>query len=304
MSCGNCGYNSLIIGKSTNGNIQAASCNTTCGSSGSNSYNHTTPVYQNNCGYRPNREKVVQQIREYILNMLGAPVIQLELDEQNITFCINQALMIIEEYAGREYFTYYTFRTTPGVSVYEMPPDIGYIRQVDYKQEAQFHFQSSDLDGAIPLEYFYNSGGYQSILGGLVDPLQPVWGRASEWSIYKGYERLYSRMSSNIGGWEWIGGYRHIKLYPTPYKGSVVVVNYIQKCKDWVQVTQAMQEGALSYAKEILGRIRSKYQTPPGAGGTAGLDGSQLLQEAKEEREAWKQDLLDKFGDFMPITYG
>jgi len=260
------------------------------------------PLNKNELGPRPQREKVRQQIRDYILLMLGAPVIKLEIDEQNIDLAIDQALMIFEDYAGREYFKYHVFTSTPGKSVYEMPPDVGLVRNVFYKEMGNFAFQASDLDGAIPIEYFYPGGSYASIQGGLIDPIQPIWGRMGEWVLYKQYEQMYSRVSSNLGGWEWIGGFRTIKLYPIPFKAQRVIVHYIQKQNDWSEVRQAMQEGALSYAKEMLGRIRSKYPSPPGPGGGMQLDGQQLLQEAKEERQKWFEDLLSKFGDIPPIT--
>ena len=79
-------------------------------------------------------------------------------------------------------------------------------------------------------------------------------------------------------------------------------VHYLQKKTDWGEVTQAMQEGALTYAKEILGRIRGKYKNPPGPGGGVQLDGDNLIQEAREDRQKWFEDLLYKFGDIPPIT--
>lgn len=274
---------------------------TSC-TSGCSDLGHADPLDKSQLGPRRNREKVRGQIRDYILNMLGAPVVRLELDEQNIDFCIDQALRIFEDYAPREFFSYYTFLTTPGKSVYQMPPDVGFVRNVFYKELGNFAFQASDLDGAIPIEYFYPGGAYSSIQGGLIDPIQPIWGRMGEWVLYKQYEQMYSRISSNLGGWEFIGGYGHIKLYPVPFKSQRVIVHYLEKCKDWPIVTQAMQEGALTYAKEILGRIRSQIKNPPGPGGGIQLDGDQLLQEAKEERQKWFEDLLSKFGDIPPIT--
>ena len=76
----------------------------------------------------------------------------------------------------------------------------------------------------------------------------------------------------------------------------------MQKCKDWQEVTQAMQEGALTYLKEIVGRIRSKYPAPPGPGGGMQLDGQALIQEAREDRQKWFEDLIYKFGDILPIN--
>lgn len=291
-------YNTLAIGRPSATNFNATQCN--C----SSDLGPVDPLNKDKLSPRPNREKVRQQIRDYILHMLGAPTLKLELDEQNIDFCVDQALKIIEDYAPQEYFSYYTFNTVPGKSVYEMPPDIGIVRDVFYKQTGTFAFQSSDLGGAIPVEYFYPGGAYASIQGGMIDPIQPIWGRMGEWVLYRQYEQLYSRASSNIGGWEFVGGLKNIKIYPTPYRVHGVIVHYLQKNKDWGEITQAMQEGALTYAKEILGRVRSKYGNPPGPNGGVQLDGQALLQEAREDRKQWMEDLIYKFGDLPPITMG
>lgn len=291
MACSN----TLAIGRPSQSNMASMPCSSSCSDLG-----HADPTYKSQLSPRRNREKVREQIRDYILHMLGAPSVKIELDEQNIDFCIDQALKVFEDYAGKEYFSYYTFRTTPGKSVYELPPDVGAVRNVFYKESGNVNSQASDLGGAIPLEYF--NGSYSSMQGGMIDPVHPVWGRMGEWVLYKQYEQMYSRVSSNLGGWEFIGGLRHIKIYPIPYRSQMVIVHYIQKQKDWNDVTQAMQEGALTYAKEILGRVRGKYRNIPGPGGGLQNDGPELLQEAKDERQKWFEDLIYKFGDALGPT--
>lgn len=288
----NCQPNVLAISRPTKDNM---------GRSCSPNFNlgPVDPLDKKKLSPRRNRDKVREQIRDYVLLMLGAPVIKIELDDQQVDLCIDQTLKILEMYAGREYYDYYVFNTVPGQSIYTMPPDVGYIRNVFYKKHPQFAFQSSDLNGAIPIEYFYPGGAYSSIQGGLIDPVQPMWGRMGEWVLYKQYEQTYSRISSNIGGWEWVGGFKTVKLYPIPYRAQAVIVHYMQKMKDWDEVTQAMQEGALAHAKIILGRIRSKYQSPPGPGGGMQLDGQQLLQEGIEEYKTWKEELIYKFGEML-----
>jgi hypothetical protein len=288
------GTNTLAISTPSAQMMASVTCNGACSDLGP-----TDPLYKNQLGPRKKREQVREQIKDYVLHMLGAPVNKIELDEQNLDFCVDQSLKIIEDYAPREYFNYYTFVATPGKSVYEMPPEVGIIRNVYYKKHGNFAFQASDLDGAIPIEYFYPGGSYASIQGGLIDPIQPIWGRAGEWTLYKMYEQTYSRISSNIGGWEFIGDMRSVKLYPTPYAAQRVIVQYLQKMKDWGEVTQSMQEGALIYAKEILGRIRSKYATAPGPGGGIQLDGQALLQESREDKKEWMENLLYKWGEPM-----
>jgi hypothetical protein len=54
-----------------------------------------------------------------------------------------------------------------------------------------------------------------------------------------------------------------------------------------------VQEGALVHAKIVLGRIRSKFESPPGPGpgGRIKLDGKQLLKEASEDMACWTEKL-------------
>jgi hypothetical protein len=81
------------------------------------------------------------------------------------------------------------------------------------------------------------------------------------------------------------------------------MVHYLQKCKDWKEVTQAMQEGALAHAMIMLGHIRGKYQQPPGPGGGMSLDGDYMRTKGWELKEKWQEELITKFGDFqLPIT--
>jgi len=265
-----------------------------CGQSCS-SLGPTDPLIK--IGPRRQRQKVREQIKEYVLTMLGAPVLPLELDSQQLENAIDFALQIFEDYAPAEYFQYYTFYTTPGQSVYNLPPDVGFIRHVSYKETANYAFSSSDLGGVIPLEYM-GAGAYGSIAGG-INPQQPVWGKMSEWVIYKQYEDMYNRISGQQGGWEWLAGYNTIKLYPVPYRTYPVAVRYLQRRTDFGMVTQAMQEGALAFAKIILGRIRSKIQNPPGPNGGVQLDGQQILQEGIEEKKQWQEDLIYRYGDVI-----
>lgn len=287
--------NFLFIPRPTKDQYSQLSCGQSCGDLGP-----TDPI--DRIGPRKNRAKVREQIKEYVLTMLGAPVLPLELDEQQLENCIDFALQVFEDYAPNEYFQYYSFSTTPGQSVYELPPDVGFVRQISYKETANYAFSASDLGGVIPLEYM-GAGAYGSIAGG-INPQQPVWGKMSDWVMYKQYEDMYNRISGQQGGWEFLGGFNHIKLYPTPYRTYPVVVRYLQRRPDFRLVTQAMQEGALAFAKIVLGRIRSRIANPPGPNGGVQLDGQTILAEGLQEKKDWEERLLIRFGDVLGPTMG
>lgn len=266
--------------------------------SGSNSIND--PIYK--IGSRRNRDKVKEQIKDYVLLMLGAPVVSIELDQQQLDASVDLSLQVFEDYAPMEYFQYYTFYTVPGKSVYDMPNDIGFVRSISYKETANYAFSASDLGGVIPLEYM-GAGAYGSIAGG-INPQQPIWGKMSEWVLYKQYEDMYNRVSGQQGGWEWLGGYNTIKLYPVPYRTYGVAVKYLPKRPDFREVTQAMQEGALAFAKIMVGRIRSKISNPPGPNGGVQLDGQAILQEGLQEKKDWEDRLITRYGDVLGPTFG
>lgn len=282
--------NMLFIPRPTKDQFSQLSCGQGC-----NDLGPTDPI--DKIGPRRNREKVRGQIKEYVLTMLGAPVLPLELDDQQLENCIDFALQIFEDYAPMEYFQYYTFYTTPGQSVYQLPADVGFVRQISYKETANYAFSASDLGGVIPLEYM-GAGAYGSIAGG-INPQQPVWGKMSDWVLYKQYEDMYNRISGQQGGWEFLGGYNHIKLYPIPYRTYPVAVRYLQRRPDFRMVTQAMQEGALSFAKIVVGRIRSRITNPPGPNGGVQLDGQKILEEGLQEKKDWEERLLVRFGDLL-----
>ena len=281
--------NMIFMSRPTQNDYAQASCGG-CSSGGPTDPNNISMLSP-----RKNREKVREKIKDYVLLMLGAPTIKLELDEQQLDLAVDEALMIFEEYAPNEYFQYYTFKTTPGQSVYTLPPDVGLVREISYKELSSQSFAASDVGGSIPIEYM-GTGSYGSISGG-INPIQPVWGKMGEWVLYKQYESMYSRISSQEGGWEWIGGYGTIKLYPVPWTNVTVIVHYLQKRPDFREVTQGMQEGALAFARIMLGEIRSRIQNPPGANGGIQLNGNDILQRGREDKEKWQENLINRYGN-------
>lgn len=300
-----CGSGSMNIGRSSQasfdnacGSGEKATATSVCGSGGS----CTTFNAKRNLSKRKNREDVRQKVRDYVLLMLGAPVVKIELDDQGLDIAVDQAFDIYEDYAPREFFDYYVFNTTPGKSVYKMPDDVGVIRNVFYKEQGgNFAFQASDLGGSIPLEYFYPGSGAGQIAG-MINPVQPIWGNMGEWVLYKQYENMYARTSSQIGGWEWVSDMGYVKLYPTPCRCSRVMVHYLQKCKDWKDANQALREGALAHAMIILGHIRGKYTQIPGIQGGVQNDGQYMKDKGWELKQKWEEQLITRYGDPLPIS--
>lgn len=302
-----CSSNTLFVGRPTQEQYDKL-----CNSSGNSAT--VANCGTSSCGsfLKPNgrmlsprkfREKVRNEIKDAVLLLLGAPTIKIELDDQHLDMTIDYVLKVIEEYAGPEHFDYYNFYTTPGKSVYKLPDDVGIVRNVYYKEQGNFGFAASDLGGVIPVEYFYPGGSYMGMSGGLMNPTQPVFGRMGEWTLYNQTMHMFNRLSSNIGGWEWVSDLGHIKLYPVPCKPCRVIVHYLQKCKDWKETTQAMIDGVYAMCLIALGNIRGKYPQLPGPGGGMSMDGDFMRNKGYELKEKWEEQLLTRYGEFqLPIT--
>lgn len=251
---------------------------------------------------RAGREPLREQIADYVLLSLGAPRLKVELDKQQLSLCVDEALRRFEEYAPSSAFEYYYFQTTPGVSRYEMPCDVGLVRGVYWNTNEACN-RADAMGGAFPIRFGDGMGADTYGFFSGFTPQAPVWGRMGEWTVMKSYQEMYSRMTSSEGSWTW-GPENVIILFPNPAISSWVIVHYLQRMREWDEVFSWMQDYALAHAKEILGRVRSKFSTLPGPGGGASLDGQQLLSEAKDEKEKLREDLYATYAvdHMVPIV--
>ena len=90
MACGN---NTLAINRPSQSNMASMPCSSSCSELGP-----LDPLNKNKLGPRKQREKVREQVKEYVLQMLGAPVVKLEFDEQNLDLCVDQAMKVFEDF--------------------------------------------------------------------------------------------------------------------------------------------------------------------------------------------------------------
>lgn len=303
MACSN---STLVVGRPSQSQYQQYASTTAVAGRGCGTpaCNGLFASHDRTLGPRKHREKVRENIKDAVLLKLGAPVTKIELDSQQLDYIVDYVLKLIEDYAPREYFDYESFYTVPGKSVYKLRPEVGIVRDVYYNEQgANFAFNQQDLGGAMPLDYFYPGTGSSSLGGGgMMNPVQPAWGNMGEWVLFKQYENMYARTSSHTGGWEWVSDMGYIKLYPVPYRQSQVFVHYLQKCKDWKEMTAVMVDGAYAEALIILGNIRGKFQVTPGPNGGIQLDGDRLREKGYELKEKWMEDLIYRWGDLGSIT--
>lgn len=250
---------------------------------------------------RPRRQLIREQLADNILLTLGAPLVEVNLDSQQLSLAIDDALRRYEEYCDRSEFAYATFQTIPGVNKYKLEEDIGMVLDVTFRSSyaaGGIGGGSGAMDiglsgGMAPWAgaYYYNTlgYGYSNSIGGSSARTSPVFANLGEWTLLASYSQLFQRIASRETAWE-IGADNSILLSPVPWTALTCVVKYMQRKRDYHEVPIWVFDYALANAKEILGRVRSKFDKLGTPGGGVSLDGKDLLSEAKEA----KKELLDQ----------
>jgi len=237
------------------------------------------------CGISPSTKVDADDMALWILRRLGAPLLKIELTEEHLMDDIGQALRWFA--AKKGYIKQYDLQLQPGVVEYILPSD------VDVVTEVIFPFSNYDMSPmsspwawawpnenlGVPLASggFGFGGGGQGETGGMLSSFLQV--------------SQYSDMARRIMGADPEWRQENTKLYILPTRLSPTtpkaLVYYTANSFCITELKQRdfdlVRRYSLAMAKRDLGRIRSKYDSYPTAGGSTGLDGSVLLSEAESE---------------------
>lgn len=241
--------------------------------------------------------------RSWIWSMLGYPIVRVELSEEMVTNCINMAIDKFMYYQTPEPDWAYG---TLGTNTYEILLDDlklpnGTPVSITKRQIIEVAYQPyNDLFAQLTgsgMDFFltyYMQGSGGSFLSdfymalGYKDDMERTLG------INPSYE-IISHLQPN-------GSVKDaIRLYPRPQNAVKVGVKFSRTLTQAEVDNQTwIRKYALAWAKEQLGRIRSKYSSLPSPTGETTLDGSTLLAEAQQEKEALVQELI---GLVEPLSF-
>lgn len=222
-----------------------------------------------------------EELRQWILRRLGAPILKVELTECHLDDVIAEAKEWFN--AKKGVIKRALMRLTPNQSEYPIPDEMDTVVEVVFpSQPFDFSMIYSPfilLDEKVPYDVFaapFSAGLYSTF----TQTLQ------------------YVEMAKRIVGaeWEWRQENRTLVLAPTPKDPSGAIFIYYKTYVEAIEQLNArdfdlLKRYALALAKRDLGRIRSKYDSFPTAAGTTTLDGERLLQEAADEIEKLDEEL-------------
>ncbi len=101
----------------------------------------------------------------------------------------------------------------------------------------------------------------------------------------------------------WDAHTKQLSVVMNPPFTNQVTIEYVPDYKDVEEITEVFWQDiilrlATAYAKQVIGRIRSKYTLNSS---TYSLDGERMLEEANAEIADIKQKLIDNHDLMMPI---
>lgn len=235
--------------------------------------------------------------RDWIWTMLGDPIVRVELTEKHISDAIDMAIDRYMYYRYPERMYEYIDVGSATTEVI-LPAHITKESVIDvtYSPHSQLFQQLTGAGEAFFLTYY----------------LQQTGGTfASDFYIAMAYKETMERSLGIVPSYEFVshddgtGNMRDfIRIYPKPSIGLKVAILYARPMtEEEIDSSTWIRKYALTWAKEQLGRIRSKFASVPGPTGEAQLDGQQLISEAQQEREQLEQSAVNR-GEPLSFTMG
>jgi len=235
-----------------------------------------------------------QQIRDYILAHLGHPVVRVELTDFQIKTSIDEAMTELDYHAPQFTKQIAVFETEAGQNLYGIPKYI--LRNLTYvtfkKTLLSIQSQAGTLEFDFFIKYFQDNYLFDNFTIG-------------DYYLLQSTLETTRRVLGQDGGWDVIDG-QFLQMYPIPAVNDLAILEYrgintrtiTPKMKNW------LKKYAMACAKEILGQVRGKFTVVPGPGGGTQLNGAALQQQAMQEKQALKEELMNEVEEPPMFTTG
>jgi len=233
----------------------------------------------------------LDSLRDWILHSLGAPVLNIELHEDQVDDAIGDALTWFSDIAGIE--SYHQFNILDGVSEYHLPTVLGLPTEPPAIQAVlDLIFEAPDSILRDDFGFFYGIPFFGGMLSSGSGPR--VRGQIFAYSSmlqWLQYIETAKRMLSAERSWEYdkFSGILRITPIPNLTIRGIVLLKRKLPIADFGKLTERFRDlikkRSLMGAMYRLARIRGKYDSVPGAGRDFSLNAEPLKVEADEIKE-------------------
>jgi len=222
-------------------------------------------------------------IKDYILGMLGFPIVRVELTSFQLKSCVQEAINRLNYHAPLWTIQYASFDASAGQNIYEIPLYMLHnLEHVSYRKNLlTIQAAAGTLEFDFFLKYFQDN----FLFGNM---------NVGEFYMMQQNLEMYRKILSADGGFNIVGG-KYLQIYPAPVMTpEAVIIEYRAMDSNTIQPAYVnwAQRYALAVAKGVLSQIRGKFASVPSPAGGASLNGAQLAQESEKEKALLIEELL------------
>ena len=231
-----------------------------------------------------------QNIFDYIYNMLGGGMVDVELDPSHYEISLNNALDRYRQRSDNSVEeSYFFLQLIRDQNNYTLPREIMEVERI-------FRRGLTSRSGS-------STGGFDPFQVGQTNTYllntQGTSGNLATFELYSGFQELAGRM---FGGFIEFNWNRTTKLLTILQRPSADDETLLLKCYNYRPTEQLLddyQSGywiksyALAQAKYMIGEARSKFASIAGPQGGGTLNGDALKAEAQQEMEKLEKEVVD-----------
>jgi len=229
-----------------------------------------------------------QEIFDYVYDMLGGGMVDVELDPSHYETALTKALTRFRQRSDNSVEESYVF--LPLIidqNEYTLPKEIIEVRKV-YRRSIGSRTGGGDggtLFEPFNLAYTNTYLLSSSNMGGL-----------ATYDMFAGYQEMVGRMFGSFIEFKWNTTTKKLTILQRPRADEEILLyayNYrpdSELLKDYL-VVQWIKDYTLATCKHMLGEARSKFATIAGPQGGSALNGDALKAEAQAEYEKLENDV-------------
>tara|TARA_R110000851_G_scaffold65814_2_gene149165 strand:- start:518 stop:1375 length:858 start_codon:yes stop_codon:yes gene_type:complete len=223
-------------------------------------------------------------VKDFVKAKLGYPVVDVELSDFQIELCLDEAITKLEYHAPDFLTQYASFLTTRNENVYELPPEVvNNLTDVHYRNDLfGLGAEQGSLAYDFQIMFFTNTGMFNNH-------------NVSQYLLMQQYLKQIKNVLGD-GATHQVVNNKYLHVWPVPQSDNeTIILEYraLDPATIHPQYKNWIQRYALCASKEILGQIRGKYDSLPGPGGGSKLNGTSLIAEAREDKEALILELTE-----------
>ena len=241
------------------------------------------------------------KVFDYVRDMLGDGMVEVELDPKNYETALNRALNRYRQRSSNAVEESYMFlELVQDQNEYRLPDEVIEVQQIFRRSIGS---RSGLGAGGTLFEPFNLAYTNTYLLSGT------MMGGLATYELFAGYQKLVGRMFGSFIEFKWRQASHILTILQRPFaQGEQLLLRTHNYRPDFILLqdiyaNQWIKDYTLATAKIMLGQARSKFGSIAGPGSPIQLNGTALLNEAKEELVALDKEIDNHIAGGTPYTF-